>query len=81
MKSTHLITLFFSLFLSGSFNILLAHNALSLQQDPQDVNYKDKKGRKQGQWIYYGRDIRSKNYPENGKIKEGNYEDNRKEVL
>lgn len=81
MKSTHLITLFFSLFLSGAFNMLLAHSAVGLQKDPQDVNYIDNKGRKQGQWIYYDRDIPSKNYPENGKIKEGNYEDNRKEGL
>jgi len=42
------------------------------------LNQVDKNGLKQGYWIIYGRDKPDKGYPEDGKIEEGNYIDNRK---
>lgn len=39
----------------------------------------DKEGRKQGYWIYYGKDRPEAGFPENGIIEEGRYVDNRKE--
>jgi antitoxin component YwqK of YwqJK toxin-antitoxin module len=44
-----------------------------------DVNKKDSQGRKQGLWIYYGKDRPSLGFPSNGKIEEGAYKDDRKE--
>lgn len=76
-KNTVIITLIFSI--SSLWNGLYASEFLKHQQLPKNINYTDKKGLKQGQWIYLGKDIPSKKYPGNGKIKEGAYEDSRKE--
>lgn len=38
-------------------------------------------GMKQGYWIVYGKDKPEKGYPENGKIEEGRYVDNRKQGI
>lgn len=47
-------------------------------QNDIEINKKDGKGRKQGQWIIKGKDRPNTGYPENGKIEEGAYSDNRK---
>ncbi|MDG1776590.1 MAG: hypothetical protein P8H33_04305 [Crocinitomicaceae bacterium] len=44
-----------------------------------DINKKDSKGRKQGLWVYYGKDRPSLGFPSNGKIEEGKYKNGRKE--
>jgi antitoxin component YwqK of YwqJK toxin-antitoxin module len=45
------------------------------------INQKDSQGRKQGKWIYYGKDRPQEGYPADGKIEEGPYVDDRKEGL
>lgn len=47
------------------------------QNDPQ-INQTDKDGKKQGKWIYFGKDQPEKGYPMDGKISEGKYKDSRK---
>jgi hypothetical protein len=36
-------------------------------------NYKDGQGLKQGYWVIYGKDDPASGYPDQGKIEEGNY--------
>lgn len=43
------------------------------------INMVDAEDRKQGYWIYYGKDRPEAGFPENGIIEEGRYLDNRKE--
>ncbi|MCO5260203.1 MAG: hypothetical protein M9916_08675 [Crocinitomicaceae bacterium] len=44
-----------------------------------DINKKDDEGRKQGKWIYFGKDRPNAGYPAEGKIEEGGYVNDRKE--
>lgn len=44
-----------------------------------DINKKDEEGRKQGKWVYLGKDRPSSGYPAEGKIEEGSYVNDRKE--
>lgn len=44
-----------------------------------DVNKKDNDGKKQGLWVYYGKDRPTSGYPSEGKIEEGQYKDDRKD--
>lgn len=44
-----------------------------------DINQKDEEGKKQGKWIYFGKDRPEAGYPADGKIEEGPYIDDRKE--
>lgn len=53
--------------------------ALAVFDQGGDINKVDSKGRKQGKWIYFGKDRPDSGYPEDGKIEEGPYEDDRKE--
>jgi len=43
------------------------------------INQKSTDGKKQGKWIYYGKDRPQEGYPVDGKIEEGPYKDDRKE--
>jgi antitoxin component YwqK of YwqJK toxin-antitoxin module len=45
----------------------------------QKINKKDSDGKKQGKWIYFGKDRPNQGFPENGKVEEGEYKDDRKE--
>lgn len=45
----------------------------------QKINKKDSEGKKQGKWIYFGKDRPNSGYPDNGKVEEGEYKDDRKE--
>lgn len=47
-------------------------------QGDQDINKKDDSGRKQGKWVFYGKDEPDKGYPETGKISEGPFLNDRK---
>lgn len=46
--------------------------------DPQATNQTDANGWKQGYWIFYGKDMPEKGYPDEGKVEEGNFKDNKK---
>ncbi|TNE73804.1 MAG: hypothetical protein EP333_06390 [Bacteroidetes bacterium] len=46
-----------------------------------EINQKDSQGRKQGKWVYFGKDRPTAGYPAEGKIEEGPYKDDRKEGL
>jgi antitoxin component YwqK of YwqJK toxin-antitoxin module len=43
------------------------------------INQKDTQGKKQGKWIYYGKDRPQSGYPQNAKIEEGYFKNDRKE--
>lgn len=43
------------------------------------INQRDENNLKQGYWVYYGKDRPESGYPENGKIEEGRYVNDRKE--
>ncbi|MDB2656826.1 hypothetical protein N9Y60_02095 [Crocinitomicaceae bacterium] len=59
-------------------SLLIASVALA-QNDT--INQIDDQGRKQGLWVYYGKDRPEMGYPKDGKIEEGSYKDNRKEGI
>ncbi len=44
-----------------------------------DINKTDEEGRKQGKWVYFGKDRPESGFPADGKIEEGPYIDDRKE--
>lgn len=44
-----------------------------------ELNKTDTNGRKQGKWVYFGKDRPQSGYPAEGKIEEGEYKDDRKE--
>ena len=62
---------------SFCFPLLMALMCLSVVGD--GVNQKDGEGRKQGKWIYFGKDRPQEGYPSEGKIEEGSYLNDRKE--
>lgn len=70
------LILVFSGFLSGS--LVIASTLPSNEQDGK-LNQKDSEGRKQGKWIYLGKDRPSEGFPPEGKIEEGPYKDDRKD--
>jgi antitoxin component YwqK of YwqJK toxin-antitoxin module len=47
----------------------------------EKINQKDGEGKKQGRWIYFGKDRPQEGYPAEGKVEEGPYVDDRKEGL
>jgi antitoxin component YwqK of YwqJK toxin-antitoxin module len=51
-----------------------------LTQDDK-LNRKDANGKKQGRWLYVGKDKPQEGYPSDGKIEEGPYVDDRKEGI
>lgn len=74
MKLSYLYTLVLILSLS-SFNI----EAKTTGDQDGKTNQKDTSGKKQGKWIYYGKDRPTEGYPADGKVEEGTYVDDRKE--
>ena len=72
----------YKLFLSFLFLGFLSINseALAFDQD-EKLNKTDSEGKKQGKWIYFGRDRPEEGYPANGKIEEGPYKDDRREGM
>ncbi len=67
--------------LAFASNFAFSSDDGSLQSDETKTNQKDKNGLKQGFWIYYGKDRPEAGIPENGKIEEGPYEDDRREGM
>lgn len=70
--------------LSFVFVGLMLSSPLAYAGDDQgggNLNIKDEQGRKQGKWIFYGKDRPAAGYPAEGKIEEGTYRDDRKEGL
>lgn len=51
----------------------------TLQDNEKKINKTDVEGKKQGKWIYYGKDRPDLGYPMEGKVEEGDYKDDRKE--
>lgn len=49
------------------------------EQDEPKLNQTDEEGKKQGKWIFFGKDQPEKGYPMEGKISEGTYKDDRKD--
>jgi len=74
------IALLFFLFFS-SFNVFEAASFEQGFYQEEKINKKDEKGKKQGKWIYYGKDRPSEGYPKNAKVEEGIYKDDRKEGM
>lgn len=72
----------FKFFLSFLFfgMMICTSSAFSIDQDDK-LNKTDADGKKQGKWIYFGKDRPEDGYPANGKIEEGTYKDDRKEGL
>ncbi len=69
--------LFLSFLLFGF--IFVSSDSFALDQDDSKLNKTDSEGKKQGKWVYYGKDRPEEGYPANGKIEEGNYKDDRRE--
>lgn len=63
------------LFTFGSYD--MGFTWLDEQDDPK-TNQLDKQGRKQGKWVFLGKDQPEKGYPMDGKISEGTFKDDRK---
>jgi len=74
--------MFNKLFLSFLFiGLFFITPSLSALDQDDKLNKIDNEGKKQGRWIYYGKDRPEEGYPANGKIEEGNYKDDRKEGI
>jgi len=71
----------FKFFLSFLFScsMIFASSAVIGQNDK--LNKTDVEGKKQGKWVYFGKDRPEEGYPATGKIEEGSYKDDRKEGL
>jgi antitoxin component YwqK of YwqJK toxin-antitoxin module len=71
----------FKFFLSFLFScsMIFASSAVIGQDDK--LNKTDAEGKKQGKWVYFGKDRPEDGYPATGKIEEGSYKDDRKEGL
>ena len=65
-----------SLTYASDFIILAPINFIEQEEEPK--NFTDVDGKKQGPWIYFGKDRPEKGYPADGKIEEGPFLDNRK---
>jgi antitoxin component YwqK of YwqJK toxin-antitoxin module len=75
MKKFLLLSMF-----SLTFVALAKANILTIFKDQdKKINQKDSDGKKQGKWIYFGKDRPQEGYPLDGKIEEGPYKDDRKE--
>lgn len=59
--------------------VLIAPYARAEFNQDDKLNQKDQQGKKQGRWLYLGKDRPQEGYPAEGKIEEGPYKDDRKE--
>lgn len=66
------------LILSGLLYSGLSFSGVLNDQEGK-INQKDDGGKKQGKWIYFGKDRPSEGFPSEGKIEEGSYKDDRKD--
>lgn len=72
------IVLSFLVILFGVFSAPVMALETNGDQDGKS-NKTDPDGKKQGKWVYYGKDRPAEGYPVEGKIEEGPYKDDRKE--
>lgn len=63
------------------FSFITISYAGTMGDQDDKINQKDEQGRKQGKWIYYGKDRPESGIPANGKVEEGKYVDDRKEGI
>jgi antitoxin component YwqK of YwqJK toxin-antitoxin module len=61
------------------FLLLLVSSSGAWAQNGEPINQRSADGKKQGKWIYYGKDRPKSGYPLKGKIEEGNYKNDRRE--
>ncbi len=61
--------------------LILANSAYAIENQDDKINRKDSKGKKQGKWVYYGKDRPTEGVAANGKIEEGYFKNDRKEGL
>lgn len=73
LKQLGLLLFFFSFISFGWSNVV--------GDQDENINKKDAEGRKQGKWIYYGKDRPESGIPATGKVEEGKYVDDRKEGI
>lgn len=59
--------------------VIFSSQARAEHNQDDKLNQKDTSGKKQGRWIYFGKDRPQEGYPADGKIEEGPYKDDRKE--
>jgi antitoxin component YwqK of YwqJK toxin-antitoxin module len=76
MKNRLLISLFFVVLGNFCFAEQMDQNRV-VQENPK--NFVDEIGRKQGKWVHLGKEQPDKGYPEDGKISEGTYLDDRRD--
>lgn len=65
----------------GVFVFIFTSFSFSFNQntDQPEINQKDAEGKKQGKWVYFGKDRPAEGIPSDGKIEEGTFVDDRKE--
>lgn len=74
----NLIWTLLSLFILSGYSFSSPLNPMYAEQDEPKINQKDANGRKQGKWIFLGKDQPEKGYPLEGKVSEGPFNDDRK---
>lgn len=70
-----LLMVSFFTFLLGNQQLL----AVQVSDQNDNINQRSADGKKQGKWIYYGKDRPTEGFPAKGKIEEGEYRDDRRE--
>ncbi len=65
-------------FCIASIGVLSTSLAFAEHNQDDKINQKDSQGKKQGRWIYFGKDRPEEGFPNDGKIEEGPYKDDRK---
>lgn len=73
--------LIFSVFLTGFLFECLSLPGGTYTTQNDNINKRSADGKKQGKWIYYGKDRPSEGFPAKGKIEEGEYRDDRREGI
>jgi antitoxin component YwqK of YwqJK toxin-antitoxin module len=78
MKTLLLLTISFLTSFVHSHETRISSNLNLIEQEEEPKNVTDINGKKQGPWLYLGKDKPEKGYPEEGKIEEGPYLDDHK---
>lgn len=78
MKTFSLITILFLTSFVYSSDICVNSAIINIEKKEKPKNITDANGKKQGWWLYLGKDKPEKGYPKEGKIEEGYYLDNHK---
>ncbi|HZH86705.1 MAG TPA: hypothetical protein VFD77_05265 [Brumimicrobium sp.] len=73
-----LLYILITIYISSSYTLASSGVPVLNDQDDPKINQKDINGKKQGKWVYFGKDQPEKGYPMEGKISEGPFNDDRK---